>query len=214
MTSIIFENTLDQEVQIMLDGRVKAILDNGETITLSVKENQRVGFTSTTNVSPRAKAPMKSVVTKSSDVSSRNKEDRGQPRQMRPAVPVIQMDAKGAEIRTHPSIKAAAASAGIAWFALAKHLTKGNPNDTFKGFRWRRAGLPDTTTKTSTTSKNRRAGKAIMQLTAEGQPLRIWNSQSEAAESLGIHTSSISKACNNAQPIAGGFRWKFATQAA
>ena len=49
----------------------------------------------------------------------------------------------------------------------------------------------------------------IIQLTLDGEIIKIWNSLSEASEVLGITISNISLTCNGKRKSSGGYKWKY-----
>ena len=49
----------------------------------------------------------------------------------------------------------------------------------------------------------------VAQYTKSGEPIRIWESQTEASKATGIDKVSISQFCNGKIKTAGGFRWSF-----
>lgn len=51
--------------------------------------------------------------------------------------------------------------------------------------------------------------KAVAQYTMDGQLVKIWNSQTEAAKELGLQKTNISACCYGKGNSAGGYVWKF-----
>jgi hypothetical protein len=60
----------------------------------------------------------------------------------------------------------------------------------------------------STPNKNNRE-KKIVQVTLQGEVVRIWDSIASAAESVKIAPSNLSCCCSGRQCTAGGFRWAY-----
>ena len=52
--------------------------------------------------------------------------------------------------------------------------------------------------------------KRVVQMTKEGENLKVWDSATNASKTLGISFKNISAACNNKRATAGGYCWKFA----
>lgn len=48
----------------------------------------------------------------------------------------------------------------------------------------------------------------ILQLTKEGVNIGVWDSMSQAAKALNLHTSRICAVCNGRRETHGGFKWK------
>ena len=206
MPSITFKNLLDQEIQVTVDGRAKALLTANEAIMLDVREGQEVSFTGegalvVTRTTQQLTAPTAALP---APTPNRNAMDNGSKRTLRPAVQVEQLDARTGEvITTHTSMNNAARAVGASWWDFAKFVNSGNESE-YMGFRWRKAGQAGTKTKAG------RAGKPVIQRSKDGQALRTWASQSEASKVLRIPHSSISRACYNPKVDAGGFHWEFA----
>ena len=51
--------------------------------------------------------------------------------------------------------------------------------------------------------------KSVIQYDIYGEPIKIWDSATNAETSLGLAKGMISKCCNKVSVIAGGFLWKF-----
>lgn len=210
MTGIVFENSLDHDIQVTINGKVKANLDPGESIAFDVKEGQRIGYikagTSIQPLSLPAPTSRPAPHVASSALIAQTERPRSA---MREASPMEQLNLDGTSVHVHPTMKAAAASISVAWYELAKHL-QNHPDKPLKGYLWRRVKDAKTNGGSHTKEIQRRAGKPVLQRSKSGQALRLWDSQMEAAEALGISSSGISKVCNGTYPFAGGFRWEFA----
>lgn len=51
--------------------------------------------------------------------------------------------------------------------------------------------------------------RAIVQLTLEGEPIREWSSAEEAANTLSIHASNITRVCKGKAMTTAGYKWKY-----
>lgn len=60
--------------------------------------------------------------------------------------------------------------------------------------------------------KNPRA-RSVIQLTKNGDVIRVWDYIRQAADELGLHKSDISKCCNGKLKTTGGFVWKYKSEA-
>lgn len=57
--------------------------------------------------------------------------------------------------------------------------------------------------------KPRRNAMRVMQMTEDGNVVRLWKGVTAAANTLGINRSSIADSCNGLLKKAGGYRWKY-----
>lgn len=227
MTSQVFSNDLsDMEINLSVNGRLKAILSPGDTIALDIPSGATVGFSQAgyslpavapglavrMHGQPKSTTASQALVPLESDDTKTNGKGH-----KRPARPVNQY--RGTEfIQTLPSVGSAAASAGFTgrrYYDFLNSLQSGGKDGFSHGeFTYYYADASPTGSKTlPVVERARRSGKRVIQMDRDGTPLRIWDSQSIAADELGIDKSSISKVCNGKWDVAGGFRWKFATAA-
>lgn len=75
------------------------------------------------------------------------------------------------------------------------------------GFFWSRSRtLPE-----KNLSKIKKKNRSVLQFSVEGNLIKQWSSINDAAFSLKIDNSSISKACRGKSKTAGGYIWKYET---
>lgn len=116
--------------------------------------------------------------------------------------PIVQLDLDGNVIKEFNMISEAVSELGIIFSSISDVLN--GKNITAGGFKW----------KYSDNSKNHKiredsVKKEVYQLTLDGQIIKIFKSGKEAANEIGIPSTSICKCANGQQRTAGGFKWKW-----
>lgn len=210
MTIFTFDNPSKREVNVTIDGKVKAILEPNESVALNIREGARIGFVPIAEATVTPRPMVETPAPKAATPAAPNK-----PYVQREAKPVDQIK-DGQVVHTFHSIGAAAAAADMGYWEFFRPL-----NDTGEvlagGFTYRRStGTPTpapapATKAPATTSRRYREGKPVLQLTQEGKPIKLWPSASQASDALKIDKASISKVCRGEYQSAGNYGWKFAT---
>lgn len=226
MSSTVFSNNLDVEVNLSVNGRVKAILSPGDTIAIDVPHAATVSFGLAGAALPAPSQSLSQTLESSHSTPAAQTALTVVPQQAvngervkRDAKPVTQYRGQQ-KVQVLRSVKAAAFLAGQPYFDFLKGLQAAG-DDGYKVGEHTYRYATEADSQPSTTSSlvsvklpvNRRSGKRVIQMAMDGTPLRIWESQTIAAEELGIDKSSISKVCNGRWGTAGGFKWKLARAA-
>lgn len=230
MSATVFENNLDIEIHLTLNGKLKAVLSPGDTIAIDVPPAGRVGYSpadSSTSARPaiaytapavaeRALVPTTGPAKAANGATFRHEAAKA-PR------PVTQFK-DGVKVQTLRSVQAASHAAGVQYYEFLNLLRaagdKGFVHDGYC-YKYAEAGelpvapsVPALAQSQVTEKRRRKSGKPVVQMALDGTPLRVWPSQSIAADTLGINSSSISKVRHAQWETAGGFRWKLAKAAA
>ena len=231
MSATVFENNLDFEIHLTVNGKLKAVISPGDTIAIDVPPAARVGYSPAGYVTPPQTAfpfspPAVIPATPAASVPALVRGHGAyRPEAAKAARPVTQYK-DGVKVQTLRSVQAASRVAGVQYYEFLKDLrASGDSGYTHDGFCYKYAApgeLPCSPSPSSTASpvaaigekRRRNSGKPVVQMALDGTPLRVWPSQSIAADTLGINSSSISKVCHAQWETAGGFRWKLAKAAA
>lgn len=119
--------------------------------------------------------------------------------------PIIQLDLDGNVIKEFNMISEAASELGIIFSSISGVLN--GKTITAGGFKW----------KYSDDSKNHKIRedsikKEVCQLSLDNKIIKTFKSGTEAANEIGISSTSIYKCANDKQITAGGFKWKWAKE--
>jgi hypothetical protein len=231
MSATVFENNLDVEIHLTLNGRLKAVMSPGDTITIDIPAGARVGY-GAANTPVTAQPALaytapdtsgRSLVMAHAAATVPGQGGPGfRPQAAKAPRPITQYK-DGVKVQTLHSVQSASRVAGVQYYDFLKALrSSGDSGFTHNGFCYQYAADGETATSPNvpalrsapTEKRRRKSGKPVIQMALDGTPLRIWPSQSIAADELKINSSSISKVCHNQWETAGGFRWKLAKAAA
>lgn len=118
---------------------------------------------------------------------------------------VLQYDSDGRLLNIFLSLHNAENQTGVSRVSITevcdhKKITSG-------GFQWRYISDKSVVNKVKVGAEN--VIKKVSQYTKDGVYIQTFNSISEAAKSIGLDSSSISKVCYGKKQTAGGFRWMF-----
>ncbi len=118
--------------------------------------------------------------------------------------PVIQYSLTGEKIKGYKSVASAAKVMGISHTAILMACNK--RHSTTKDFIWRFTLEPFDLKelKTMTTAKTR-----IVQYSLDGDKLKVWPSVGAASKEVGVHSSTLSKACSGKSKTSAGFIWRY-----
>ena len=62
-------------------------------------------------------------------------------------------------------------------------------------------------------AKNKGVKTKIVQISLDGEIIKIWDSMGEVERQLGISTSKISGVCKGKRKTTGGYKWKYYDEA-
>ncbi len=207
---ITITNQFNGVAMLSVNGQFKASMDPQEELTLNIVHDCQLSF------APKmAQAALPAPISTAAHISSTTLPNRAKSYQKAPS-PVRQLDIRThAVIKHYPSISQAARETQISRYDILNML--GGKLSDAGGFLWEyehKKNLPMVTSKPKP-SRNRgaRIGRKtpILQIDIKtNQLIQTWNSQTEAAQQLGLHHTTINKAlCGNAM-TAGGFKWQYA----
>lgn len=229
MSATVFENNLDIEVHLTLNGRLKAVLSPGDTIAIDVPPAGRVGYGpagAVAQAQPTISYQKPSVNGRaliSAPTPAGSTSPGFRPEAAKAPRPITQYK-DGVKVQTLRSVQAASHAAGVQYYDFLKALrASGDSGFVHDGYCYKYAdagetpcapSVPAASTDAVSEKRRRKSGKPVVQMALDGTHLRVWPSQSIAADTLGINSSSISKVCHKQWETAGGFRWKLAKASA
>lgn len=123
--------------------------------------------------------------------------------------PISQLTLNGDLIKEWPSIQDAAINTGIHKGTIAGCVRKLTNYKTAGGYLWAYANESDLIAYQKSDRRRNSNGKAIIQLTIDGEEVKEWPSRTEAARMTGICDSSIRMCCRGTRKSAGGFTWRY-----
>ena len=230
MSATVFENNLDIEVHLTLNGKLKAVLSPGDTIAIDVPAGARVGYG--TADAPAARpalsytvptSPSRSLVTAAAAPAPGQGSPGFRPQAAKAPRPITQYK-DGVKVQTLHSVQSASRVAGVQYYDFLKALQRaGETGFTHGEFCYKYASADEVVSAPSVPAvanaapaekRRRKSGKPVVQMALDGTHLRVWPSQAIAADTLKINASSISKVCHNQWESAGGFGWKLAKASA
>ncbi len=114
---------------------------------------------------------------------------------------IYQYNLDGLFIREWRSITKASKALNIHKYMIIKNV-KGEGYKSAGGFIFKDF-------KTEKIDPIKRNEKSVIQLSMDGDVIKIWESMTEAAEKLNIRGTGISSCCNGNYKHSGGFKWKY-----
>lgn len=129
------------------------------------------------------------------------------------SIRIVQIDFEGKLVRTWNSAQDVEREFGWSASSIRKCCRKCDSNrKTAKGFIWMSYDeylTWDGDLSYWLTSRSLTKEKKVRQISVDGETLAIYNSQSEAARAVGVHSQNISLCCCGGALTAGGYRWEF-----
>ncbi len=125
-------------------------------------------------------------------------------------ISVNQYDLKGNFIKTYNSILEAQNETGAAHTTIIRCCKRYKSAKSAGGYQWRYANDCDDIGEIKYGINNGGKKQKINQYDRNMNLIMTWNSISDAAKELGLHTSNIIEACKNGrQKTSGGFIWRY-----